>query len=305
MKKLILAILLSLQNFAYSQRVDLRKLTLNSNIILFVERNDYDYYLKPINDHFSESEIKIKSTQQILKNNINKKFLNKYIYIPLEGNDFYDNGKINGEDFMGIAEISEPNKKYYSILFLKKKKSKLVLFAHISRTDFDWKNLIKKINDIQKIEYITSKKETYKKSIDYYLKYNDYPSSEFINYYKSINILKSDSLELDNDQLIIVKEKFLNGIEIYYNLISEKFPKEVSKYYVQKMKKISETENIEEISFYDFTEAYERATQTGFMDESEMGKLKNKLTDDYELIFEEKQKIMKMLIENAEKKNYH
>ncbi|MCD1118453.1 hypothetical protein [Chryseobacterium turcicum] len=302
--KILLFTLLLFQNFTYSQRVDLRKLTLNSNIILFVERNDFDYYSKIKNDHFSENKIKIKSTQQILKNNVTENFLNTYIPVPKEGNDFYDNGRINGEDFMGVGEIAEPNKKYYSILFLKKQKSKLILLAHINRSDFDWKELIKKINDIQEIENTTSQKETYKKNIDYYLKYDDYPSYEFIEYYKNINILKSDSLVLDNNQLIVAKEKFLNGIERYYDLVWNKFPKEISKYYIQKMKKISQTENEEEISFYDFQEAYERATHTGFMDDSEMGKLKNKLFGNDEAIFEEKQKIMKTLIENAENKNY-
>lgn len=294
-----------MQNIAYSQGVDLRNLTLQSDVILFVESEDIQHSGKMINDHFNYGTLQVNSFQKVIKNKTNIKFLKKEIFVPTEGNDFYDDKRVNGGGCLEIVgDPIEPNKKYYQILFIKNEKKRFVLLAYIWRKDFEWEELIKKIEDVKPIENAKSIQECYEKSIDYYLKYDEMPDYFFRAYYKNKKILNSDSLKLNEKQLLFAKEKFLNGNERNYELIWGKFPKEISSYYITKMKKISQIENVEEISFYDFQEAYERATQTNFMDDSEMGKLKNKLFGNDEAVLEEKQKIMKKLIENAENKNY-
>lgn len=312
MKK-ILIILLFLQNISCSQNVDLRNLTLNSDVILFVESKDVEYFSKTLNDHYNKSLLIVNSFQKIIKDNKRIKFLKKEIFVPKEENDFYDDDKLNGGGCMAInMEVAEPDKKYYQILFIKKKKQQLELLARFWRKDFEWEDLILKIEDVKPIEDAKTLQESYEKSIDYYLKYDEMPDYEFIFYYQNKKILNSDSLKLTEKQLIFAKERFLNGNERNYDLIRNTYPNEISSYYIKKMKKISQTEDEEEISFFDFQEAFERATQTGFMDDSEMGKLKDKLTKEcvfehykfHEITFEEKQKIMKTLIENAENKNY-
>ena len=135
---LLFLFLLFLQFPAHSQNVDLRNLTLNSDVILFVEMVDYEYSTQFVNDHFSKTYIKIKNYPKILKNNTDIKFINKEIYCPKESNDFYDNAKIAGGGCIGIGEPTEPNKKYYSILFLRKDKKQLILLAHFSRSNYEW-----------------------------------------------------------------------------------------------------------------------------------------------------------------------
>lgn len=297
MKQLILLFVL-IQQFTYAQNVDLRKLTLNSDIILLVDKNDITYETKPVNDHFSENYITIKATQHIIKNNSKNKFINKKVYDPKNENDFFDDDKINSGPCLLVPKILEINRKYYSIVFLKKHKKQLTVLAKIHKTDYDWDEVTRKIYDVLELEKLKTNQEIYQKSIDYFLKHNELPDDNFIDYYKSVSILKSDSLLLTQQQTILVKEKFLNGFELFYDLVKNKFPKEVKSYYINKMKEISDTKNLEDISFYDFEEAYERATNTDYMDDSENGVLKESLTESEEN--NEKQKIMKILIEAAE-----
>lgn len=142
--------------------------------------------------------------------------------------------------------------------------------------------------------------------MDYYLKYDEIRTwsdefKDFISFYKSQKILSSDDLILTDKQLEVAKQKFLEGNELpYYNFVKDKFPKDVKKYYLKKMETFQKIKNENEIDFYNFQEAYERATDTGFMDKSELGILKDKLTDD--ISFEDKQKIMQTLIDDAKLK---
>jgi hypothetical protein len=133
------------------------------------------------------------------------------------------------------------------------------------------------------------------------LKCKDLPNDDFIKYYKQAKILKSDTLALTEKQLILAKDNFLEGNERYYELILKKFPEEVKQFYINKMKSLLNQNEEEYFSAYEFNEAYERATNTNFMDDSEMGKLKDKLND--EIDFKEKMKIMQALIQNAEQEN--
>lgn len=302
MKKVGTFFLLLLHFTIYSQDVDLRDLTLKSDVVILVELHDFAFSTRWISDYFTERYLTIKSCQKVLKNKSAIKFANKEIYCPEEGNDFYYNTKVNGGDCTGIGEALEVGKKYYSILFLKKEKKKLVLLTYIWRSNTDWDYLSAKINDVKIIEDAKLPDEVYEKSLDYYLKYDSYPSSDFVDYYRHIKILETDTLKLNSKQLLVVREKFKAGNERYYDLIKNKYPKEVTKYYLEKMEKLSTKENVDDISFYDFEEAYERATQTDYNDSSELGKLKDQLTD-YQLSFEEKQEIMKKLIENVYKEN--
>ena len=279
---------------------------MDSDVIIYVELNDFEASYKNINDHFSESYLKIKSYQKVVKNDSNINFINKEIFEPTGGNDFYNNSELNEGGCNALGDLIEPKRKYYSLIFLKKNRKKLNVLAHIWRKDFDYENIILKITEIQKLDKIKSLKERYQKTLDYYLKYEEIRTwsdefKDFIWFYKSQKILPTDDLILTDKQLDIAKEKFLQGEELYYyDFIKDKFPKEVRKYYLKKMEAFQKIENEDDISFYDFQEAYERATNIGFMDKSELGILKDKLTDD--ISFEEKQKIMQTLIDDAKTK---
>lgn len=301
MKKIFFTFFVLFQSVLHSQNIDLRNLTMNSNLILFVELSDFDYGNKYINDHYKTGFIKVNNYEEIIKNDSNIKFIDKEIYWPQNENDYYETNQINGGGCMGIGEAIDSNRKYYSILFFKKEKKKLTLLAHLWRSDFDWKNIIKKIKEVKEIENAKSPEERYQKSIDYYLKCKDLPNDDFIKYYKQAKILKSDTLTLTEKQLILAKDNFLEGNERYYELILKKFPEEVKQFYINKMKSLLNQNEEEYFSAYEFNEAYERATNTNFMDDSEMGKLKDKLND--EIDFKEKMKIMQALIQNAEQEN--
>lgn len=301
MKKIFFTIFILIQSVIHSQSIDLRNLTMNSDLILFVEYSDFDYGNKYINDHFKAGYIKVNNYEEIIKNDSNIKFIDKEIFCPQSENDYYDSDMMNGGS-CGLGEILDANRKYYCILFFKKEKKKLTLLANLSKSDSDWKSIIEKIKDVKEIENLKSPEERYGKSIDYYLKYDDLPRYDFINYYRQVKVLKSDTLVLTEKQLILAKDNFLKGNESYYELISKKFPKEVKQFYINKMKVIlSKNEDDEYFSSYDFTEAYERATNTGFMDNSVMGKQKEKLT--YETTLEERIVIMQALIQNAEQED--
>lgn len=298
MKKIFFTFFVLLQSMLNSQNIDLRNVTMNSNLILLVELSDFDYGNKHINDHFKVRFIKVNNYEEIIKNDSNIKFIDKEIFSPQSNNDYYESNQINGGGCMGIGEGIESNRKYYSILFFKKEKKKLTLLAHLWRSDFDWKNIIKEIKEVQKIEDSKSPEERYQKSIDYYLKFKDLPDSDFISYYKEAKVLKSDTLVLTEKQLIQAKDNFLDGDERYYELVSDKFPEEVKLFYINKMKNFLSQKEEDYFSYYDFKEAYEKVTNTNFMDDSEMGKLKEKLND--EIPFKERIQIMQTLIEYAE-----
>jgi len=290
--------------FFNAQRVDLRKLVMNSDVIVYVERNDFETSIENINDHFSKSYLKIKSYQKIIKNDSDIKFVHKDIYEPTGKNDFYNDSELNegGCDVLGdIIELQQ--KKYYSLIFLERKSNNLVVLAHIWRKDFNYETIIQKINEIQKLDKIKSLKERYEKTLDYYLEYDEIHTwsaefKDFIWYYKRKKILQTDELILTEKQLKVALQKFLDGNELsYYDFVKDKYPKEVRAYYLKKMQAFQKIENENEIDFYNFKEAYERATNTYFMDRSELGVLKDKLTDD--ISFDEKQKIMMTLIDDA------
>ncbi|KFF06620.1 hypothetical protein [Flavobacterium reichenbachii] len=297
MKKIFFALFILIQSVIHSQNIDLRNLTMNSNLILFVESSDFDYGNKYINDHSKAGFIKVNNYEEILKNDSNIKFIDKEIFCPQSENDYYDSNMINGGGCMGIAESIDSNRKYYGILFFKKEKKKLTLLAHLFKSDFDWKNIIEKIKKVKEIEKSKSPEERYEKSIDYYLKCKDLPNSDFINYYRQVKFLKSDTLVLTEKQLILAKDNFLEGNERYYELISKKFPEEVKQFYINKMKGFLNQNEDEYFSSYDFSEAYERATNTNFMDDSVIGKLKGKLSD--EITPKERIGIIQTLIQNA------
>ncbi|MBE8725762.1 hypothetical protein [Flavobacterium hungaricum] len=300
MKKIFFTFFVLLQSILNSQNVDLRNLTMNSNLILFVEMSDFDYSNKYINDHSKAGFIKVNNYEEIIKNDSNIKFIDKEIYCPQSENDYYENSRINGSECLGIADFGS-DRKYYSILFFRKEKKRLTLLAHFAKSDFNFKSIIEKIKQVQEIEKSKSLGERYEKSIDYYLKCKDLPNTDFINYYKQVNILKSDTLVLTEKQLILAKNNFLEGNEGYYELVSDKFPEEVQHFYINKMKSFLSLKEEDYFSYYDFREAYEKATNTGYADDSEMGKLKDKLTD--ELSIKERIEIMRLLIQNAEQED--
>lgn len=196
----------------------------------------------------------------------------------------------------------EPGKQYFSILFLKEDRGRLTVLAHITHANGDdWPGLMEKIAAIRTLEGIRSPQEAYTRSVDYFLRYDDlswYWDHAFRDYYRKAGLLKDDEkLRLTEGQTQLMKEKFLQGEELYYDQIAERFPREVRAYFIEKMKKL-QADKEEDFSAYDFKEAYERATQTDFMDGSELGLLKNSLYS--EAPFPEKQKIMQQLITAAE-----
>ena len=141
---------------------------------------------------------------------------------------------------------------YYSdLFFLKKEGKQYKLLGKVA--DIIWDKItthyIPIIRQIEKINKTTNLNERYTQTIDWFIAQNDYPDDNFIEFYRQKKLI-GDTLTLSDEQLQKAKIGFLAGNEKLLPFIANKFPLEFKKYYLNKLREISNT-GIESYSFYD------------------------------------------------------
>lgn len=301
MKKIILFWAIIGWQSAFSQLYDLRNIVLNSDFIIVVETEQAKISTKRINDFYYESSVTFSNIDKVIKQNGKINFLNQSIFYPKEGNNFFMPHSICGIVAPSPFDI---NQKYYSIYFLKKDKQKklYVLSSTYYLSLSDKNNRITQIEEILKLEQYKNLQERYEKTMDYFIQNNIYPNNNFLAYYQSIGILKSHRPVLTEKQLSTIKERFVQGKITQYifgDILLEKYPEQIKDFHLKRM--ISIRDSADYTSTYEFKSSYETITNTRYsQDEPMIEYLKNKLYDS-NVGNEEKQKIMDILIENAQK----
>lgn len=307
MKKIILFWAIIGWQSVFSQPYDLRNIVLNSDFIIVVETEQEKISTKPINDFYYERSVTFSNIDKVIKQNGKINFLNQSIFYPKEGNDFFK------DDIYGIAVPPPPKyidivdiiyQKYYSIYFLKKdKQKKLYVLSSLNDLSLsDKNNRITQIEEILKLEQYKNPQERYEKTMDYFIQNNFYPDDNFLAYYQSIGILKSHHPVLTEKQLSTIKERLVQGEMLKYTfeeILSEKYPEQLKDFHLKRM--INIRDSADYTSTYEFELSYETITNTRYsQDEPMIEYLKNKLYDS-NVGNEERQKIMDILIENAQK----
>ncbi|MGE8552776.1 MAG: hypothetical protein ACN6OB_02425 [Chryseobacterium jejuense] len=153
-------------NMFYSQTsIPLYKMSMNSDAVLIVESRDYQQITKQESEYYTSTLVKLKNIKNVLKNKHNQNFKNSVNFIETDNNDFFLN--VNGENCSGIGYTLEKDKKYYNILFLKKKNKNYFIIGRL------WNNIVENdlsffekniniINEISKIKDVKSKVSTIK-----------------------------------------------------------------------------------------------------------------------------------------------
>lgn len=149
-----------LSMFYAQTSIPLYKMSMNSDAVLIVEANNYQQITRQVNEYYTSTLGKIKDIDKVLKNKHNQNFKNSLNFIETDNNDFFLN--VNGENCSGIGYTLEKDKKYYNILFLKKKNKNYFIIGRL------WNNIVENdlsffekniniINDISKIKETKSK----------------------------------------------------------------------------------------------------------------------------------------------------
>lgn len=301
MKKIILFWAIIGWQSAFSQFYDLRNIVLNSDFIIVVETEQEKISTKPINDFYYERSVTFSNIDKVIKQNGKINFLNQSIFYPIEGNDFFMPHAICG---IAAPPPFDINQKYYSIYFLKKDKQKklYVLSSTYYLSLSDKNDRILRIEEILKLEQYKNPQERYEKTMDYFIQNNINPNDNFLAYYQSIGLLKSHHPVLTEKQLSTIKERLVQGEILKYTfeeILSEKYPKQIKDFHLKRM--INIRDSADYTSTYEFELSYETITNTRYsQDEPMIEYLKNKLYDS-NVGNEERQKIMDILIENAQK----
>lgn len=301
MKKIILFWAIIGWQSVFSQPYDLRNIVLNSDFIIVVETEQKKISTKPINDFYYERSVTFSNIDKVIKQNGKINFLNQSIFYPIEGNDFFMPHAICG---IAAPPPFDINQKYYSIYFLKKDKQKKlnVLSSTYYLSLSDKNDRITQIEEILKLEQYKNPQERYEKTMDYFIQNNINPNDNFLAYYQSIGILKSHHPVLTEKQLSTIKERLVQGEMLKYTfeeILSEKYPKQIKDFHLKRM--INIRDSADYTSTYEFELSYETITNTRYsQDEPMIEYLKNKLYDS-NVGNEERQKIMDILIENAQK----
>lgn len=301
MKKIILFWAIIGWQSVFSQLYDLRNTVLNSDFIIVVETEQEKISTKPINDFYYERSVTFSNIDKVIKQNGKINFLNQSIFYPIEGNDFFMPHAICG---IAAPPLFDINQKYYSIYFLKKDKQKKlnVLSSTYYLSLSDKNDRILRIEEILKLEQYKNPQERYEKTMDYFIQNNINPDDNFLAYYQSIGILKSHHPVLTEKQLSTIKERLVQGEMLKYTfeeILSEKYPEQIKDFHLKRM--ISIRDSADYTSTYEFELSYETITNTRYsQDEPMIEYLKDKLNDD-NVSNKEKQKIMDILIENAQK----
>lgn len=302
MKKIILFWAIIGWQSAFSQLYDLRNTVLNSDFIIVVETEQAKISTKPINDFYYESSVTFSNIDKVIKQNGKINFLNQSIFYPTEGNNFF-----RPDVICSIAALPpfDINQKYYSIYFLKKDKQKklYVLSSTYYLSLSDKNDRILQIEEILKLEQYKNPQERYEKTMDYFIQNNINPDDNFLDYYQLIGILKSHHPVLTEKQLSTIKELFIQGKISQYTtfeeILLEKYPEQIKDFHLKRM--INIRDSADYTSTYEFELSYETITNTRYsQDEPMIEYLKNKLYDS-NVGNEERQKIMDILIENAQK----
>ncbi|MCD8072775.1 MAG: hypothetical protein LUE10_06350 [Alistipes sp.] len=152
------------------------------------------------------------------------------------------------------------------------------------------------IEDFLPIVRINDPGERYTRTIEWYIRWNDYPDEDFLAYYKEKGLI-SDSTILSEAQSANARLKFMQGKEGLLRFIEQDFPADVYSYYLNKMRRIRNKRNHEFRDKYDFTRCINSVMS---LDYSSMDYfLKQQLTKDYTSVFD-RNRIMDHFISKME-----
>lgn len=291
---------------ANAQGFDVRKFTLKSDVILLYDQDSIASIENVITDYSTAQYGKLKAVTQTLKNSTGFNFSTTKFRYYVDKEDYFlveEKGDCMG---IGYATPIGPKPKYYGMLFLQKGANQYQVIGIVENRNplASWQDLIKQIQSVSTLEKIKNLQERYK-SIDWFLDNNTLPDENFIKYYKQKGILKIDTVQLTEQQLVRAKGLFFNGNETFLDLIASTNQTEIRDYYLQKLKDIvfqSEYEFGDCLRFSrvvcmltnDFNNNYDDVNRT----------LSDLLTKD-ELQNYEKRPIMNHLIDLVEKKTYN
>lgn len=174
-------IILSSNLFYAQTQLPLYKMVMNSDLIISVESNDYQFITYKKTEYYSENFVKFVNDFEVLKNKKDKNIKGLLNKIEVNNNDCFIN--INGESCSGNGNIQEKDKKYYNIFFLKRKNNQYFVIAHL------WNNIIaeslsffkKNIKEINLISKETDKKLKYIKIQNWFeVSNNEHPNEYMV-----------------------------------------------------------------------------------------------------------------------------
>jgi hypothetical protein len=174
-------IILSSNLFYAQTQLPLYKMVMNSDLIISVESNDYQFITYKKTEYYSENFVKFVNDFEFLKNKKDKNIKGLLNKIEVNNNDCFIN--INGESCSGNGNIQEKDKKYYNIFFLKRKNNQYFVIAHL------WNNIIaeslsffkKNIKEINLISKETDKKLKYIKIQNWFeVSNNEHPNEYMV-----------------------------------------------------------------------------------------------------------------------------
>ncbi|NDW08088.1 hypothetical protein [Dysgonomonas sp. 520] len=241
----------------------LRILTMKSDVIL--TSNSYEKTDTYVNDFSKESVCVINKVDSIIKNNTKFKESDYTARILTDGNDYFSDGYF-GDGGRLLGSISQDvGKSYSNLMFLKKVgKQYQVLGIYENLEIGEMKTeYISKIAQVMEIEKIKDLNERYSKTLDWFIDNGFYPDNGFIEFYQQKGVVK-ESLLLNDEMAQKAKMSFLSGNEDLLPLIKDKFPDDVQKYYLLKMRNIRRSSPLSYISCYDFYEIISNLYNFGY-----------------------------------------
>lgn len=308
MKKQLPLFILTLlfYSFANAQGFDVRKLTLKSDVILLYDQDSIANTNEIINDYTSVNYYQLKAITWEIKNTVNFKFTNTKLRNLVENEDYfkiYEKGDCLG---IGYATPIGPKPKYFGMLFLQRRDKQFHVIGVVENRNPlpNWEDLIKQIKSVTSLEKIKNLQERYTKSIDWFLDNNVMPDEGFIKYYRQTGILKTDTAQLNEQQLASARALFFNGNETFLDLIASTNPTEIKAFYLQKLRDIVFQSEYEFGDCLRFSRIATMLTDEFNNNYDDLNRTLTDLLTKDELENYEKRPIMKHLIDLIEKETY-
>jgi hypothetical protein len=243
----------------YAQTIDhlsanlLRKMVMQSDVIF--ASSDYEIGFESANDYSLTQFYIVYRMDSLITNKTKFKIGDKIRSLqriedyPTEWNDTLLFPPKPAQIHYGI----NPGFRYTDLFFLKKEGKQYKLLGWI--TDIEWSSIethyIPLIREIEKINQITDLNNRYAQTMDWYIAQNEYPDDDFFAFYRQQKLI-GDTPVLSDEQLQKAKDDFLNGSENLLPFIKDKFPLEIKKYYLDKLREIRQTVNIGRSEYYQF-----------------------------------------------------
>lgn len=214
----ILLFMLPVISRTYAQHVDLYKLTMQSDVILFVEDKNETETVEYPNDYTAQHYLTINKIDSLIKDRHHAGQAGKKIRMLTEGEDYYNEYRINcGENYMGCGFFLEQGKKFYQIHFIQKQEAGYAVIASLWY-DFDWDNVIACIQSVIEIENEVDPVQRFFKSTNWYERNNLRPNPGFITYHRQRGLtgdeleqlLQADAIRITIDDNVSAHSIFLN-----------------------------------------------------------------------------------------------